>query len=209
MNFIKQLSLIVLSIALASCASTATQTESAPQSNTKQPAYVKEAKSVSPTQLPSGMSARNMQNYYPIPPVSLGPTATPPLTPPGSQAAQNQALLAANGPAAPAPSNVINQSASSSSSLVLNLDYQKAWGKVGQALHSAKYQVLQQDRTIGAFYVLDTASSGGQLKTTTPIYQVHLSASGGSTSVTILNDKNQPADSAVAGRIIGAVRQHM
>jgi uncharacterized lipoprotein len=56
---------------------------------------------------------------------------------------------------------------------------------------------------------LDLASTGGVLKTSTPIYQVHMTASGTNSTVQLLDDKNKPASSAVASRVLGALKNKL
>lgn len=173
--------------------------------------YLKQTRSVAPTRVPPGLSAAGAQSYYPIPPITLGPVKNvvplqPSILPPGSEAATQQAQKF-NNPPAPAPASIVT--ASSSTSLVLGTDYNHSWDKVGQGLRASGYKVMQQDKSVGGFFIVNEAETGGQLTANTPIYQVHLTPSGNSTTVTILNDKNQPASPAVSSRVLGALRSKL
>ncbi|QLH43629.1 MAG: outer membrane protein assembly factor BamC [Coxiellaceae bacterium] len=181
----------ILGLALIGCSTTGKQANS----------YESQAKSVPPTKVPAGMNTKSMQNYYPIPSTASQATGTnPSIVPPGSQAVQQS-------PASQAPAQS-KAATMSGNSLVINNSYDQAWGKVGSALQSSGYKILQQDKGLGAYYVLDTAGSGGTLKVNTPIYQVHLKSAGNVTEVNVYNDQNQAAPGAVSGRILSAIKQN-
>src|SRR4029077_9133281 len=94
--------------------------------------------------------------------------------------------------------------------VTINYDYSQAWDKVGQALRASGYRVLQQDNSLGRYYVLDLAGTSGKLQRNTPIYQVHLIEIGtGKTQLNLLDAHNKPADGATARRILGAVQQKL
>lgn len=211
MRYLRKIMILSISLALTGCA-TVEKKLSAPKADNS-PVYVKKAKTIPQTQMPPGMTSTNMQSYYPIPPVTEGAMDKIPNTlPPGSQAAQQRAQqqsasVSQQAAASPqAQSHSIISPASTSTSLVLNVGYPQAWNRVGQGLNGSGYQVLQQDRSLGTYYVLDVAGSGGKLKTDTPIYQVRLRGSGDSTTVTLSDSKNQPANPAVAARILHALK---
>lgn len=210
MNRIKQLSILLLALGLAGCA--AMEQESNEQNN----AYLR-AKSVPPpTKMPQGLKTTNAQNYYPVPPAQQGTATQRPSTMPpgnGSTAAPQQQSPAVAQAQQSAAQKVASAApavaASSTSSLVLNMNSSAAWGKVGNALQASGYKVMQQDRSMGSYYVLDLAGTGGVLKTNTPIYQVHIKPSGNNSTVTLLNDKNQSASPVVSSRILGAVKKRL
>lgn len=195
---IKVLAITVTSIGLFSCA--AVHREAAVGSNT----YLKKSQTIPATQIPKSVASNvPMQTYYPIPPVSMAPLAQAPSTVPPGLPMQPQPTPVAS---AAQPQNPV-VAASSSTALVLNMSYNQAWSAVGKALRSSGYKVMQQDNSLGAYFVLDLAGTGGKLQTGTPIYQVHLKNLGDTTSVNVLDDKNQPADPAVSGRILGALKR--
>lgn len=172
--------------------------------------YLKQARSVQPTQVPPGLSPVGSQDYYPIPPITLGPVknvvAMPSsVSPPGNGVAL-QTQHNNPHPAQPAPSMVV---ASSSSSLVLSGNYNQAWDKVGRGLRASGYKILQQDKSVGGFFIVNVAETGGQLTANSPIYQVHLTPANTSTTVTILNDKNQPASQEVSSHVLGALKSKL
>lgn len=187
-------SLLIITILLAGCSSFS-----------KQSNYMN-AKNLPPTRVPRAMVLGPQQTFYPIPPVSMAPMAgNPSLLPPGSRSAQIQAqkqmMTQANAPAR--TSAVI---ASSSTSLVLNLNYDQAWNDVGRALKSSGNKVMQQDKSMGAYYILDLAGTGGQLKTTTPIYRVSIKSVGNNMNVTLLDANNNLVNPSVSSRILGRLK---
>ena len=192
---IKVLAITATSLGLFSCA--AFHREAAVGSD----AYLKKSQTIPATQIPKTVASNvPMQTYYPIPPVSMAPVMQPPSTvPPGSQ--QPMPLQTAT----VQQNSVI--AAFSSTALVLNMNYSQAWPAVGKALRGSGYKVMQQDNSLGAYFVLDLAGTGGKLKSDTPIYQVHLKSLGNTTSVTVMNAQNQPADPGVSGRILGALKR--
>lgn len=190
---------IVLSL-LISLAGCATVEKVMPQSGKNNDEVA--AQSVTPIKVPEGMSAGNMQSYYPVPPIAVtesGGMATQPaalLVPPNSQVQQPAPVVSH---ATPAPQNP-TVLASSSSALVLAMNKNQAWGKVGKALSSSGYKIMQQDKGMGAYYILDQ----GKLTKDTPIYRVNLKSSGDNTTVTVVDNNGQLAPAA--GRILGTLK---
>jgi uncharacterized lipoprotein len=162
-----------------------------------------QAQSISETKLPHDGNS-NIETYYPIPPVSMAPMVQPNVLPPGSEIARTQAQSQAR--VMPQRSSVV---ASSASAIILNSNYDQAWQQVGRALRASGYKIMQQDSSLGSYYVLDLASSGGKLKDTTPIYQVHLANKANNVAVNVLNEKSQVANTAVSSRILGAIRSRL
>ena len=204
MRFLKEILLITMTTSLVACS---TMSSDSKQQND----YLKQAKTVAPTKVPANLDASGMQPYYPIPPVTMGPLQQPQsfsIVPPGSRLAQSQMPLSDAKPAL-APARTSAVVASSNNTLVLNLPYQQAWSQTGKALQASGYKVMQQDKSMGAYFVLDLAGTGGQLKANTPIYQVHVKPTGNATSITLFDDKGNPADAAVGSRILGALRKNL
>lgn len=202
MQFKKPLLIILLS-GLAGCA-----TFHRPDNGDT--SYLKQANSVAPTKIPTGLETTDMQSYYPIPPVNIGPTGYAyqiPLAPPGSQLAQKQ--IAQTPVAMPAPARASIVAASSSSGLVLNQNFDQAWSSVARGLRAAGYKIMQQDKSLGAYFILDLVGSGGQLKADTPIYQLRLNPNANTTTVTLLDDKGNAANQNISGRILGALKQQL
>lgn len=166
--------------------------------------YLKQSKTVASTKLPSNLSMSE-SSYYPIPPLTMGPMQQSNIAPPGSQLMQRQPQQAVATPASRASAVI----ASSSNALVLNIPFAQAWKQVGKALAASGYKVMQQDQGIGTYFILDLASTDGQLKANTPIYQLHLKPSGGTTSVTLFDDQGHPANVSVASRIMNALKRNL
>jgi uncharacterized lipoprotein len=221
-------SVILASLLILAGCSTWQQQQSKPPLQTTQ---YNQAKSLPPVKAPAGLSSDNLVNHYPI---SSGPTTnqelltpTPTAVPPANglsiatpvkpslpaTAQQNTPNYVANNaaPATASPKPVMAPAPTSGPVIVtVNYDYSQAWDKVGQALRSSGYRVLQQDSSLGRYYVLDLAGTNGQLKRSTPIYQVHLIEIGnGKTQLNLLDSNNKPADGNASRRILGAVQQKL
>lgn len=92
--------------------------------------------------------------------------------------------------------------------LPLNMTMQTAWSKVSSALQAGGYQVLDQDESMHAYYVLDSAQTDNKITTTTPIERVTLAAKDKQVVVSVLDQNNKPADDAVSTRILTAIQKH-
>ncbi len=155
--------------------------------------------SVASVTVPADLSASNIKNNYAIPEAEATEQPSS-LAPPGSNL---QKIQAQNQPA------TAQAATFSGSSLQLNMPFATAWNKVGRALPAAGYQVMEKYSYSGTYYILDKAGTGGVVKRDTQIYQVHLQKNGDATAVSLLNDKNQSADSAISGRILGALKNKL
>lgn len=232
---VKKSALLAIMLALTGCS---TWQQSAPKPPLQTNHY-NEATSVSPVKAPSNLSSENLVNHYPISstPVtnqellSTQPSSTPPASGLSPSASAAQPVMPATAtPQTQTTTNYIQQrltperqtattaAASSASSMpsngpvivAINYDYSQAWDKVGQALRASGYRVLQQDNSLGRYYVLDLAGTQGKLRRDTPIYQVHLIEIGnGKTQLNLLDSHNKPADDNTARRILGAVQQKL
>lgn len=94
--------------------------------------------------------------------------------------------------------------------LQLHMSEQKAWESVGRALLAAHVQVLDQDDTMGSYFILDPTATNNRITATTPIYRINLLAQGSDmTQVVVLDQKDQKADSMVTARVLSTLRRSL
>lgn len=90
--------------------------------------------------------------------------------------------------------------------LSMQMSYQQAWTRLGTTLPKAGYPIAEPDSNAGIYYILDRVGSGGTITQQTPIYQLHLQkVTDTKTRVFLYDAQNQPANSAVAQRVLGAI----
>jgi uncharacterized lipoprotein len=155
----------------------------------------------------SGLDSNNIKDNYSIPDAAEGDSANN-IAPPGSNLQQIQSQQLASNQANSVPAKAKSASFSGGS-LNLNMPFAQAWSKVGKALSASGYQVMEKYDYSGTYYILDKTGTGGMVKRDTQIYQVHLQKNGDTTTVHLLNDKSKPADPAVSGRILSAVKNKL
>lgn len=206
-----------LTISVASMVSVALLSGCANHSET---AYLKESQQVKPLQMPSGINLKDEQNYYPVQGRIASPqsTTTPSLVPPGSdlqrfEESKNTASSATTSTAAAAPASLVkwSQSAEGEPVLVLLESQDKAWRDVGRALKATDYQVLDKDRTMSSYYILDTKATSNKITEKTPIYRVYVQAdrAAGTAKVSLLSEQNQPVKASVAKQILQLLEQNL
>lgn len=181
--------------------------------------------SVSPMEVPPGLSSDALRNDYAVPSVSAAPASTAPVTtatntnasllPPGSGLEKSAQQAVAPAPA-PVPQMTAAQAAAAQQAALGNVglsvksNYNQAWKQVGKASSAAGYPVMEEDSSAGTYYVLDKAGSGGVIKRDTPIYQLKVQKQGNdSTMITVTNAQNQPVDPATTQRILSAVKNKL
>lgn len=164
-----------------------------------------------PLQLPPGASAANIGNDYPIPP-AMGPTQTVSLLPPGSLAekiatGQVPASVLKEKPAPAAPTAVTETAQNNSALpaamvLVPGQSTAQIWNNIGSALKRAGYMVVNQNQKTSIYYLLDTPSTGGKVKMSTPIYQLHLHDVDGSAQATVTDNDGKLLAPVISQRIL-------
>jgi len=210
MSYLRLLIIAIMAIVLSACASYFGKHNN----NTEAVATVPH------TQVPDHLNAANLQNTYAVPPVGQTASDQPlSLVPPGSAVANadnknNPATpylqtAPVSSPSMPANSPAAPQAQITNAGLVVKQPYQQVWQATANALTASGYQVVEQDSSLGTYYVADKVSTGGVIKKDTPIYQVHLQANGDATQITLLNSDNQNADSANTQRILGTLRNKL
>lgn len=80
-------------------------------------------------------------------------------------------------------------------SILVNQPVGKIWEQVSNALKDAGFEIMQQDRSLNAYFVADKKASGGKYAGDTPVLQVKLLPVGQTTVITI-----QEASGASASR---------
>jgi uncharacterized lipoprotein len=171
-------------------------------------AYKTAHSSIDEMNVPNTMNGGKIQNDYPVPPVSSN-SGDVSLIPPGSNIPSDVKSPSAQQTISNAPAPTPSTASIQGNQLTVNKSMQQAWPKTGQVLKSSGYSIVEQDSSMSTYYIADKASSGGSLKKDTPIYQVHLQPSNDGTNIMVLNAQNQPANPAVANRILGTLKNSM
>lgn len=148
--------------------------------------------------IPQNLNARGVQDFYEVP--EAGPEAAnikPPLTPPGSNIgkaptlSQQDRIRNAENAKIQGHTNI-----SANTPTSYGIGFSQAWMKVGQVLQASNYKIVEKDKVLGTYYVIDTQKTGGKVKKDMPIYQVNLKASGNSTVVSV-----NPGNAALQSQI--------
>lgn len=202
--------------------------------------YIQGGQTVQSISVPPGLSASDLQNTYPIPDTNTAQATAPNAIPPGSHperfATQNvvhssKTSKVGNASLVPAvakmtlsapPISTVSAMQSPGSNaltpagqtnalqLQLHMSEQKAWESVGKALLAAHVQVLDQDDTMGSYFILDPTATNNRITATTPIYRINLLAQGSDmTQVVVLDQKDQKADSLVTARVLNTLRRSL
>lgn len=181
-------------------------------------AYLKEAQTVPPMVVPANIKMKPSENYYPVPgaPVIVTP---PPQEPPGSNLqrfkarknppqalAQPTVTVASQTTELPPVAETSTIRYAAAQPLMVAQSENKLWVKVGRVLQHSSYQILDQDPTMGSYYVLDAKSTGNKLTESTPIYRIYLKPENDKTEILLLDKQNQPAVGNAAERIMTVLR---
>ena len=178
--------------------------------------YIKQANEVRPLKMPEGVNLNDEQNYYATPEYNakprvqpnvqpnIQPSTEPSIIPPGSNLEQfkNSSQNKQNNP--------IALNGEGEAVLVMDQSEETVWPKVLSALKASDYQVLDKDRTMSSFYILDVQATGNQITEKTPIYRVFLQpiANGAKTQVSLLSEKNFAVKPDVAKKVLNHIALH-
>jgi len=77
-----------------------------------------------------------------------------------------------------------------------------AWKEVPVVLSNTPYHVLDEDRSLSSFFVLDTLQTKAQITEKTPIYRLLLQPKGTNTIIHIVSRDNKPIPPAISKRIL-------
>lgn len=191
-------------------------------------AYLQQSQQAKPLRMPEGVNLKEEQNYYPSPAnnATVAPASRstePPLTPPGMptsavtpSAAPAQSPSLATATSSPAPNNAaaaaqLSQNSEGDPILVVNANEQTTWHKVSKALKASDYQIVDKDRSMSSFYVLDVRATDNKITEKTPIYRVFLQpdAAGMPTRVSLMSQKNVTLQPEVAKQVLQSIAQHL
>lgn len=172
-------------------------------------AMYQQAKAIPPIVVPKGATRPIQQPYYPIPKTAqLGSNTKPSLIPPGSQIQQYKAQ----------PKNQTTRVAKNASrmvyaqnnwSLEMPLSKSQAWSKLAHALPEAQYKILDQDRALGVFYVLDTQQTDKKITQQTPIYRLIIQPKGKAVFLSLKDKQNVPLAPKTADRVLRAIQSKL
>jgi uncharacterized lipoprotein len=157
--------------------------------------YLKASKSDAALKLPASASSQNIKSAYPIPKGAAPEAVAPSLVPPGSQIHQIRKNL--------------NAKKTTTAALPLSMSTKVAWVKVGASLKRGGYQVLDQDRAMGAYFVLDPQETGGKVTKTTPILRVNVTGNTEASNVTVASHGNTAINAAISQRVLTSISSHM
>lgn len=142
-----------------------------------------------PVVIPQNLSTNGVQNFYEVPGgTEVTPASNqPPLTPPGSgvqerQLSQQDKIRSAESAKIQGHTTLVAQAGSPVTS---RLSYAQSWNKVASILQSANYKIVEKDKALGTYYVVDTHASGGKVRKDMPIYQVNVRPDGNSARVSV------------------------
>lgn len=147
--------------------------------------------------MPQNLRVDGIQDYYEVPQAPEQTGTVPSLIPPGSHLIASkpaQTVLSQQDRIRSAENAKIQGHTSSAANApqTAGVNFSQAWVKVGHVLQASNYKIVEKDKVLGTYYVIDTHSSGGKVKKDMPIYQVNLKASGNSTVITV-----SPANSSL------------
>lgn len=175
--------------------------------------FLKYSKTIHPIVVPHGVNVARGETFYRLPHTSIPTHVTPvSLVPPGSKILQyKKDQQAANKKTSkPHLASHFAKLKSGSRELILAVNVKTAWKKIGEALKdSGNYQLLDQDKNIHSYYILDTTATNHQVTESTPIYQVSIHSAGKGSAVKLLNQTNQLASANVSTRILSAVKRNL
>lgn len=164
-----------------------------------------------PLQVPAGLDRTNVGDDDVVPPaLTQSPVQAPGLLPPGSLAEQVATgavpkTVLKEKIESPAAANTTGSAAVSDNNgptLTLGESTAVIWKKVGDSLQHAGYVVANQNQKTSVYYILDTPSTFGKVKTDTPIYQLHLQDVNGVAQVFVTDNDGKPIDANTAQRIL-------
>ena len=156
-----------------------------------------------------GARAKSMGEYYPVPPNGNVDTPPPSMVPPGSNFKSAQTSADLKSAAKPAESAQLVNLKSGGEALVLASKQAAAWKKVGGALKTSGYQVLDQDSEMGAYFILDASETGNKITNETPILRVNLKPNQNTTQVTLASHDNGRVDTKISDRILHQLQKNL
>lgn len=168
--------------------------------------YVEQSGSVSSVAPAGDVKMKTGKNFYVVPGnPDVSGDVKPSLIPPGShiepKAEKNSKAVV----------NVAQWSETTEGqpALILAETGDAAWKNVGRAIKKTPYRVLDKDRSMGSYYIVDSKSTDNKITKATPIYRLYLKKTGQSTQILLLDQHNHPAKSDVVKRILGALQSKL
>ncbi len=180
----------------------------------RQNSYLKKSNTISYVIAPTGESIKQERSEYPIPKFAMSKISNKPpsMVPPGSNLQRfNKKKNTASTTAAQAEQKnfaVITQ-LKGKYMLIVAAKEKLLWSRVGTVLHKTTYEILDQDRAMGSYFILDSHSTANKITRNTPIYRIHLTASGSKTQISLLSQSNGTVNSSVAKRILTAIKDNL
>lgn len=174
----------ILTLGLTACASFH---KSPNKTNSKHAVKV-----VAPVVVPKDLDSSKIVNYYPVQKLDTkGNTEITSIAPPDTNLK----------PATEVRMSKVSVSLDAKSNkIIVDQKIAEAWVTIGRALKEAGYRIMEEDKAMNTYFVLDSKQTNDKIQKDTPIYQVQLKENGKSTDINMLNEQNEPVDSATNNR---------
>lgn len=174
----------------------------------------RQATATAPMQIPAGLSNADFTDDYPVPNIAYAHGSAVNIVPPGSLEDRVQkgevpkSALKQKAPTPNAKMSTTNTNTPPSAvtaaqlnlnlagqlqgqTLVLTQTFDQAWDNVGNALPGADYRIIQQNKKLAIYYILDISVTKERVTKDTPLYQVHVRASAANMTEVYVTDNNQ------------------
>lgn len=173
--------------------------------------YLQYAKQTHPIVIPKGIKKVKEDTFYKLPDRPIPSHATSvSLVPPGSHVLQYKKEQSKKHLTRHNKHATLGKTTTGENQLILAMNVKKAWIVVGKALRKSKtYQILDKDKTMHSYYILDTTATNNKITQSTPIYRLSIQEDGKQADVNIADQKNQSVASKDAMRILSAVKHHL
>ncbi len=200
---------------LTGCSTVNKNNDTQPQPLSRQEKrYLVGSNAVTPVIVPRGLSSSKLKNYYAVPAGAINPSNVSPSTvPPNSNlqrfSKNNVKAMGQTMPVAATTIATLAKTKSGEQVLSVKLNPEKAWGPIGIALKQSHFQVLDQDKSMGSYFILDPSMTNNKITAKTPIYRVDIQPQGKQSKVAILDQTNHPAEAVATAKILGALNANL
>ena len=191
----KLIALSAISMAMAGCSATSRLVHRHDSD------YLKYDKTDQPLKVPAGTSRKKINNFFPVPGSAPKETTAPSLVPPGTDFSKYTSSANSIKPGLVVLKN-------GKDALLLDMPKAKAWKALATALPKSGYPVLDHDKAMGAYFILDPAQTGGKTTKKTPIYLLRVYSSHAKTIVTVMTHDNTPLNTSLTQHILKNVQTH-
>lgn len=161
--------------------------------------YLAQSNEIAPLTLPAGKSRDQLKAFYPTPSNRPAEKTPPSLLPPGSHIAH---------PTSNSQTSLVKQP-DGAEALFIKSNPEVAFKDVGNALTDSGYRVLDQDQSLGAYFVLDAQQTNGRITKATPIVRVNVISDGTGSEVTLASHGGEHLTPQINDRVLRTIQQHL